>query len=181
MLLRCAAKRPERVLQALGQGREAFAAEHDVSVLEAGEDEPEVIEAMIERLAGDGDAERAGVGEVGQPEPAGLVRLAEDHLLLWPMERPPGEDPSLQRAADIGVEVGMTPAQLLKHADHPDARRSLQDRRDLGVPVGLGSGRRRPLGSAFAEGRRGSVSIRYPLAVENSALAAAASTESVFR
>jgi hypothetical protein len=37
-----------------------------VRVLEAGEDEPEVIEPMIERFASDGDAETAGVGEVGQ-------------------------------------------------------------------------------------------------------------------
>ena len=53
VLLRRAAERPQRVLQALSQGREAFAAEHDVSVLEAGEDEPEVIEPMIEPLPGD--------------------------------------------------------------------------------------------------------------------------------
>ena len=92
---------------------------------------------MIEKLAGDGDAETAGVGEVGQSEPAGLVRLAEDHVLLGPVERPPGQDASLQRAANVGIEVGMAPAQLLEHADHPDARRSLQNRRDLGIPVGL--------------------------------------------
>ena len=49
MLLRRAAERPQCVLQTFGQGRETFAAEHDVSVLEAGEDEPEVIEPMIER------------------------------------------------------------------------------------------------------------------------------------
>ena len=57
MLLRGAAERPERVLQAFGQGREAFTAEHDVRVLEAGKDEPEVIEPVTEWLPGDGDAE----------------------------------------------------------------------------------------------------------------------------
>ena len=137
VLLRRAAERPQRVLQALGQGREAFAAEHDVSVFEAGEDEPEVIEPVIERLPGDGDGETAGVGEVGQSQPARLVRLAEDHVLLGPMKRPPGQDASLQRAADVGIEVGMAPAQFLEHADHPDAGRGLEDRRDLGVPVRL--------------------------------------------
>ena len=137
VLLRRAAKRPQRVLQALGQGREAFAAEHDVSVFEAGEDEPKVIEPVIERLPGDGDGETAGVGEVGQSQAAGLVRLAEDHLLLGPVERPPGQDAPLQRAADVRIEVGMAPAQLFEHADHPDRGRGLQDRRDLGVPVRL--------------------------------------------
>ena len=47
----------KRVLQTLGQGREALAAEHDVSVFEAREHKPEVIKPMIKRLPGDGDAE----------------------------------------------------------------------------------------------------------------------------
>src|SRR5271166_1885923 len=106
MLLRRAAERPQCVLQTFGQGRETFAAEHDVSVLEAGEDEPEVIEPMIERLPSDGDAETAGVSEVGQPQPARLMLLAEDHVLLRSVKRPPGQDAPLQRAADVGMEVG---------------------------------------------------------------------------
>ena len=106
-------------------------------MFEAGEDEPEVIEPVIEPLPGDGDAETAGVGKVGQSQPAGLMRLAEDHVLLGPVERPPGQDASLQRAADVGIEVGMAPAQLLEHSDHPDAGRGLEDRRELGVPVRL--------------------------------------------
>ncbi len=108
-----------------------------MSVFEAGKDEPKVIEPVIERLPGDGDGETAGVGEVGQSQPAGLMRLAEDHVLFGPVERPPGQDASLQRAADVGIEVWMAPAQLLEHADHPDAGRGLEDRRDLGVPVRL--------------------------------------------
>ena len=116
---RRAAERPERVLQTLGQGHEAFAAEHDMGMFEAGERQPEVIEPMIERDAGDGDAERARVGEVGQAETAGLMLLAEDHILLGPCERPPGPHAPFQRAADVGIEVGMTPAQLLEHARSP--------------------------------------------------------------
>ena len=113
--LRCSFGRPQCVLQTFGQGRETFAAEHDVSVLEAGEDEPEVIEPMIKRLPGDGDAETAGVGEVRQPQPARLMLLAEDHVLLRSVKPPPGQDAPLQRAADVGMEVGMTPAQFLEH------------------------------------------------------------------
>ena len=86
---------PQRVLQTLGQGREALAVEHDVSVFEAREDKPEVIEPMIEPLPGDGDVETAGVGEVGQSEPARLMLLAEDHVLLGSVERPPGQDAPL--------------------------------------------------------------------------------------
>ena len=60
-----AAERPQRVLQPFGQRRKAFAAQHDVSVLEAGERQPEVIEPMIEFFARDHDAKSASVGEVG--------------------------------------------------------------------------------------------------------------------
>ena len=96
-----------------------------------------MIEPVIERLPGDGDGETAGVGEIGQSQSPRLVCLAEDHLLFGPVKRPPGQDASLQRASDVGIEVGMAPAQLFEHADHPDAGRGLQDRRDLGVPVRL--------------------------------------------
>ena len=137
MLLGRATERPQRVLQALGQRREAFAAEHDVRVLEAGEDEPEVIEPMIERLAGDRDAQTTRVGEVGQSQSARFMLLAEDHVLFGSVKRPPGQDAPLQRAADVGIEVGMTPAQFLEHANHPDAGRGFQDRHDLGIPVRL--------------------------------------------
>ena len=58
MLAGSATQRPERVLQALSQGDEALAAEHDMGVLEAGIGEPEMVEPVIERLAGDRDADR---------------------------------------------------------------------------------------------------------------------------
>ena len=92
---------------------------------------------MTERLTRDGNAERACVGEVGQTQTAGLVLLAEDHVLFRAVERPPGIDAPLQRASDVGVEVGMPAAQFVQHPDHADAGRSLQDREDLGVPIGI--------------------------------------------
>jgi hypothetical protein len=108
-----------------------------MGMLEAGERQPEVIEPVTERLTRDGNAERACVGEVGQTQTAGLVLLAEDHVLFRAVERPPGIDAPLQRASDVGVEVGMPAAQFVQHADHADAGRSLQDREDLGVPIGI--------------------------------------------
>ena len=48
VLLRHAAERPQRVLQALGQRHEALAAEHDMGMLEARERQPEVVEPVVE-------------------------------------------------------------------------------------------------------------------------------------
>ena len=134
MLPRHAAERPQRILQALGQRHEALAAEHDMGMLEARERQPEVIEPMLQRDAGDRDAERARVGEVGQAETAGLVLLAEDDVLLRAGQRPPGPHAPLQRAPDAGADLGMAPPDLFEHGNGADAGRRLQDRHDLGVP-----------------------------------------------
>ena len=64
VFLRRAAERPERVLQALSQCNVALAAQHDMGVLETGIGQPEVVEAMVERHAGDGDGEVGHVGEI---------------------------------------------------------------------------------------------------------------------
>ena len=136
MLLRRAAERPQGVLQTLGQGGEALSAEHDMGVLETGEDQSEVIEPVVELFSGDGDAEAAGVGEVGKALPPGLMQLAENDLLLRPVKATPRLDAALQGAADVAVEIGMAPTQLLEHADHPNTGRGLEDRHDLGVPIG---------------------------------------------
>lgn len=79
---RRSAQRPERILHPLGQGDEAFAAENDMAMLEAGLCQAEVIEDMVERPAGDGYAERTQIGEVGETDTARFMRLAEDDLLL---------------------------------------------------------------------------------------------------
>ena len=47
VLARCAAERPQGILQALGQGHEALAAQHHLGMLPAGERQPEVIEPMV--------------------------------------------------------------------------------------------------------------------------------------
>lgn len=71
MLPRNAAERPQGVLQALGQGDEAFAAEHDMGMLKAGERQPEVVEAVIERLTSNDNAERACIGKSDRPRRPG--------------------------------------------------------------------------------------------------------------
>ena len=106
-----------------------------MGVPEAGEDQPEVIKPMIKSFARDRDAEAAGVGEVGEPLPPGLILLAEDHLLLRPVNGAPSLYAAPQRAPYVAAEIGMAPGQFLKHADHPYPRRGFQDRHDLGVPI----------------------------------------------
>ena len=77
---------------------------------------------MIQRDAGDADAEIGHVGEVRQSHPAGLVDLPEDDLLLWAMDGAPGANPALHRAPDARSEIGMAPLHLLEDADRPKAR-----------------------------------------------------------
>ena len=72
-----------------------------------------------------------------RPMRPGFVRLAEDHVLLGTMQRPPRIDAPLQRAANVRVQRGMPSAQLVEHADHPDAGRAFEDRHDLRFPVRL--------------------------------------------
>lgn len=64
---------------------------------------------MIERHARDGDHKLAHVSKVRQADLAHFVGLAEDDLLLLTVDRPPGADPALQRAADSSSELRMAP------------------------------------------------------------------------
>src|SRR5271156_4404181 len=100
MLLGNAAERPQRILQALGQRDEALAAEHNMGMLETRECQSEMIEPMRQRNAGNRDAERARVGEVGQAETAGFVLLPEDNVPFWASQRPPTSHAPFQRAPD---------------------------------------------------------------------------------
>ena len=105
-----------------------------MGMLEARIGQPEVVEPVLEGLAGDGDREVAHVGEVGQDEPPGLVHLAEDDLLLGAVQRSPAPDPPLQGAADPGANLGMAPQRLLEDGDRPQARGGPQQGDDLAVP-----------------------------------------------
>jgi hypothetical protein len=95
MLGRGAAERPQGVLQATGQGREALAAQHRLGMLPAGIGQDEVIQPVGERLTGEMDAKIGHVGEVRQALPARRVILAEDHLVLRPVLRAPSANAAL--------------------------------------------------------------------------------------
>lgn len=136
MFLRHAAECPQGVLQTLGQRHEAFAAQYDMSVREARERQPEVIQPVHQNDTSHRDVQRAGVGEVGQPHAAGFVFLAEDHISFRAMLSAPVRNAPLQRAADVWVQLRMPPPHLGQHADRADARRCLQDRHDIGLPDG---------------------------------------------
>src|SRR3981189_2732144 len=82
----------------------------------------------------DGDAEYARVGEVGQPTPAGLVLLTEDHILLGPDPRSPSAHTPFQRAPNAGADLRMAPPDLVEYRNGPDAGSRLQDRHNLAVP-----------------------------------------------
>src|SRR5262249_39920335 len=119
MLLRDPTERPKRILQSLRQRNEALPTKHNMGVLEAGECKPEVVEPMIERLAGDGDAQISHVREVGQAHPPRRMLLAEDHLLVGPVECPPRADPPLQRPSYTSPELGMAAHHLVKYGALP--------------------------------------------------------------
>ena len=73
----------------------------------------EVIDQVIERFAGDGDAEGAHVSEITLGEPPRLVVLCEEHLLGRPFEGAPSLDPPLQATElDVGEPPRVAPLQV---------------------------------------------------------------------
>src|SRR5260370_17822760 len=89
---------------------------------------------MSQHDAGDGDAEYARVGEVGQAQPARLVLLTEDHILLGADQRSPCAHAPFKRASNAGADLRMAPPNLIEHRNGPNAGSRLQDRHDLAVP-----------------------------------------------
>jgi hypothetical protein len=134
MLQGSTAKRPQRILQSLGQCHKALTAEHDMSMLPAREGQAEVIEPVIERHTGDADVVIAHVGEIGQPQPTRRVLLSKDDVPLGPVERPPGADAPFQSPPDSNADLGMAPPDLVENGHRPQARNTLQQRHHLAVP-----------------------------------------------
>ena len=128
------AERPQGILQALGQRREALAAKHDMGMRKAREGEAEVIQAMLQQYTGDPHAEHLRVGKVGQAETARWVLLPEHDILLRSGERPPRPHATLQRAPDARADLGMATPDLRKDGNGAQAWGRLQDRHDLRVP-----------------------------------------------
>jgi hypothetical protein len=105
---------PQGVLQPFAEALEALG-EADRAGLPVGIRQHEVVDQMVERLAGDGDAEIGHVGEVTLGEPARLVGLCEEHLLGRPFEGAPPLDPPLQATElDVGESARMAPSQVVE-------------------------------------------------------------------
>ena len=118
VLLRDATEQPQGALAAAAQGDEALAAEHHVGVFEARVWQTEMVQQMRQRRTGDGEAEVAGGGEVGQAEATGWIPLGEDHLLCGAMQGAPPAHAALKGAAHAGWELWMAAAQLVEDG-HP--------------------------------------------------------------
>jgi hypothetical protein len=88
--------------------------------------------------------------------------LSEDDVLLGAVERPPCADAPLQRAADAGANLGMTPPDLIKDGDRPQTGDALlsSGTTSLSQTADNGSRRRRSRGACFCDGNRGSASMR---------------------
>jgi hypothetical protein len=95
-----ASQLPERVLQAFGDGGKALASENHPHMLPAAAGQPEMVQAMRERLAGDGDAEAVGDGEIGQRLAARIMALGEVNLLILAVQGAPSCDATLEGSAD---------------------------------------------------------------------------------
>jgi hypothetical protein len=97
--------------------------------------EYEVIQPMVQRLAGNADAGIRHVGEIRQRLLAGEVILTEDHLPIGAVLRAPGANPTLQATTQpIPVMIGMTALHLFEHRDRPQAGMRLEQQADLAVP-----------------------------------------------
>jgi len=90
--------------------RQNFAAEHDVGVFEAREGQTEVIEPAVKQLASNGDAEIGDLGEVRQAHAARRMLLAEDHLPIRAVHRPPRPNAPLERPPRPGAQVRVSAA-----------------------------------------------------------------------
>jgi hypothetical protein len=97
MHLGSAAQLGQGVLQALAEALEALA-EADGAGLPVGVGQHEVVDQVREGLAVDGHLQAAGVREVRGAQLAGLVDLAEEHLLGRAVQGPPLLDVPLQGA-----------------------------------------------------------------------------------
>ena len=62
------------------------------------------------------------------------MRLPEDDVLLGPVQRPPGTDAPLQRAANTGADLGMATPDLVENGHWPQVWGALQQRHYLAVP-----------------------------------------------
>ena len=125
---RGAAKRPQRLLQAAAEGAERLAAHHHGGVLEAGVGQPEVVQQVPQRRAGDDAPQVVGGGEVRQPQASGRMDLREHHLLVGAVPGAPVAHAAFQRAAHPRRQFRVPAQQFLKDRCRAQLRRALQQR-----------------------------------------------------
>ena len=135
MLARHAAQLPERLLEAFGQCGEALAAADRLDILPAAKCEPEMIEQMRERRAGDCHRKATAIGEIRQRLPTRRVLLAKNELAFRTLGRSPIRDPPLQRAQQsIRIAAGMAALQLAQNRGGAQMRDRLQHRHQFVTP-----------------------------------------------
>jgi len=119
MVLRHATERPKRLLQVLGQRREAFPAKDHADMLPTTVGHGKMVEQMREWLACDRHRQLFGMGEVGLGHVSRLRCLAEDDVALGPVQRPPLPHPPLQGAADpiIGERQRLLALKMTQQGD----------------------------------------------------------------
>lgn len=113
---RHATEAPEGILQSFHQGRETLAAQHDLGMLPAAARQAKMVEPVHERLAGKGDTEFAGIGEIGRAHAARQMILRKEHLSVRAVTGPPGAHTPFQGPPDtvrnpLDTEAGL---QLLE-------------------------------------------------------------------
>jgi hypothetical protein len=105
---------PQGVLQPFAETLEALG-EADRTGFPVGIRQHEVIDQVVERRAGEGDAERAHVGEIALGEPPRLVGLCEEHLPGRPFQGAPLFDPALEATElDVGEPSRKAPLQVIE-------------------------------------------------------------------
>jgi hypothetical protein len=110
-----AAQFGQGALQALAEALEALG-EADAAGLPVRVGQHEMVDQVRERLAVDGHLQAGRVREIGRAQLAGLVGLAEEHLLGRPVQGTPLLDVSLQGAQlALGKAAGVLPLKPVKH------------------------------------------------------------------
>jgi len=135
MFPRGPAEAPQRFLQPLGQRRVGLPAEHHLHVAPAAEGQAEVVQAVHQRLAVDGDRHVLQLGEIRQPQAPQLLALTEHHFLVRPVQRLPRLHPPLEGAL-AGIRIGpqVEFLQVLEQRRGAERRLALQKRHHLAVP-----------------------------------------------
>jgi hypothetical protein len=135
VLDRHAAERPKGVLQADGERGETLAPQHRLGMLPSRVGQHEVIQPMIQRLAGNADADIGHVGEIRLRLLSRHMVLTEDHLAIGAVFGAPGTNPTLQASTQpIPILTGMTQLHLLEQGNWSQTGMRLEHRADLAIP-----------------------------------------------